>query len=439
MNKRALFARATTAVALLGGLAVEVAHSDAPAHAATPSVALYLPVPQGATVLAGGPHPWSGGSAGTQSTVDIGPPPGGEMAVSAAAAGTAHVYTYQGYTCWVAIDHADGWQTRYYHLKNIDTSIDGQPVAAGRRIGDAGQPRPVDANGNPLPASQITIPQETCGSGTDNFRHVHFSLWQKGSEALIGGTSIGGYTVHASGNAYCGYWTRNSDGANVADASTRCYAVPSVVNNQLLPGGGGGGTPWLGSTSARGVTTSQVSGQMFVFAQGANNTLLNWWVTPGQPWNGPVTVGGPGSAVSAPSVILNRTTGQMFVFAQGANNTLLNWWVTPGQPWNGPVTVGSVISAPAVVANAAGQMFVFAQGANNALLNWWVTPGQPWNGPANVGTTASAPAVVTNSAGQIFVFAKISTNALLNWWVTPGQPWNGPVAIGDVGATGSIG
>ena len=211
-------ARALCAALALCGLALLAA---APTQAAAPPFQLYLPIPVGATVQAGGPHPFSGAFVGTRSTVDIGPGGGGEMAVHASAGGTAHVNSASGWSnCWVSIDHADGWQTRYYHLKNVDTAINGQSVAAGQRIGDAGQPG-----------------TETCGTGTAGFRHVHFAIYRNGAEEAIDGTSIGGYTVHQTGGAYCGYWTRDSDGAVVANAQTACQAVPSLVNDRVTPPG----------------------------------------------------------------------------------------------------------------------------------------------------------------------------------------------------------
>jgi murein DD-endopeptidase MepM/ murein hydrolase activator NlpD len=136
------------------------------------------------------------------------------MGAYTAAAGTAHVMS----SCWVAIDHTSGWQTRYYHLKNIDRNINGKAVAAGQQIADAGQPG-----------------TETCGTGTKDFRHVHFSLWRSGREVSVNGISIGGYTVHAGGKAYCGYWTRDRDKAVVVDARRTCYAIPKIVDNQKTP------------------------------------------------------------------------------------------------------------------------------------------------------------------------------------------------------------
>jgi hypothetical protein len=231
---------------LTAGLFVALT-AAAGAAVAGPSFPLYLPVPVNATVWAGGPHCWDGSTSCTsRSSVDIGPPSGGEMAVYAAAPGIAHVHGTSAWPrCWVAIDHTDGWQTRYYHLKNIPTSLDGTTVSAGTRLGDAGQPA--------ASSGQAT---ETCGKGTANFRHVHFALFRNGTAQPIDGLSIGGYTVHQTGAGYCGYWTRDSDGAIVADARTKCYSVPALVNNQSLSSPGpasytGHVVQWNGDTKTQ--------------------------------------------------------------------------------------------------------------------------------------------------------------------------------------------
>ena len=137
------------------------------------------------------------------------------MEVHAAAGGRLKVEVAN---CWVSITHSDGWQTRYYHLKNIDTSLNNTDVAIGKRFATAGQ---AQLGGNLWFSTK-----------TPNFRHVHFALAHNGSLVLLDGTSIGGYTVHQTGSAYCGYWTRDSDGVVVADARRTCQAVPSLVNNQ---------------------------------------------------------------------------------------------------------------------------------------------------------------------------------------------------------------
>ena len=85
---------------------------------------------------------------------------------------------------------------------------------------------------------------------------------------------------------------------------------------------------------------NQSTGLISLFAEGANNTLDNYWVTTGQPWNGPATVGGIGSTYSATTASVNGSTGLISLFAQGASNSLDSYWVTAGQPWNGPLTIG---------------------------------------------------------------------------------------------------
>ena len=177
---------------------------------AAPPFTLYMPVPWGVTVTVNGPHGWLG-SSGTRGGVDFFPK--GGLTVTSAASGVAHVES----NCLVRVDHADGWQTKYLHLKNIDRSINGQQVDAGRRLGDAGSPA------------------ETCGTGWG--AHVHFALFRNGVEQSIDGTSIGGYTVHNGGGYYCGWWSRDSDGANLGynncDTGEATLALP---NNQRQPG-----------------------------------------------------------------------------------------------------------------------------------------------------------------------------------------------------------
>ncbi len=150
----------------------------------------------------------------------------------------------------------------------------------------------------------------------------------------------------------------------------------------------------------------------------------------GQPWNGPLTIGGAGTTYSAPAAVINPTTGLISVFAQGPGNSLSTYWVTAGQPWNGPQTIGgagTTYSAPAAVINpTTGLISVFAQGPGNSLSTYWVTAGQPWNGPQTIGgagTTYSAPAAVINPSSQLIsAFAQGPGNSLSTYWVTAGQP-----------------
>lgn len=215
-----------TALSLLAALLATMAGPLRPAGAAQPSFPLYLPVPVGTTVMAGGPHAYNGVSETPRSAIDFGMPGGANMSVHAAAGGTARIVASGGYNCIVEIDHADGWQTRYLHLKNVPPGINRQPVVAGQHIGDAGQGKA----SNPRPGD---IPQETCGASSRNFRHVHFALFKGGAEQNIDGTSIGGYTVHQNGDSYCGYWTRDHDGARVVRQT--CIAILGLKNDLVTP------------------------------------------------------------------------------------------------------------------------------------------------------------------------------------------------------------
>lgn len=191
-------------VAALAGMLPQQAHA-----AELPDFPMALPVAWGATVQAGGTHTHA---SGVRSSVDLGALNGASIPVMAVADGVASVRP----GCSVTITHADGWQTQYYHLRSIPSGIDGAQVTAGQKVGMTAMPG-----------------SETCGRGS--FRHVHLTLMKDGEEVSIDGLSIGGYTIHSTGRSYCGYWTRNSDGAVVADAQRACLAVPSVVNNIVNP------------------------------------------------------------------------------------------------------------------------------------------------------------------------------------------------------------
>lgn len=183
--------------------------------AALPGFPLALPVAWGAAVQAGGPHTHFDG---VRSSVDLGAASGTSIPVVAAADGVVTVKGAGAFSrCMVVIEHSDGWQTQYYHLRAVPTGLrTGQRVTAGQQIGMTGMPG-----------------TETCGRGT--FRHVHFTLYRNGAEHPIHGLAIGGYRIHATSGAYCGFWSRLSDGAMVADARRACMAVPQVANTLVHP------------------------------------------------------------------------------------------------------------------------------------------------------------------------------------------------------------
>jgi hypothetical protein len=214
------------------------------------------------------------------------------------------------------------------------------------------------------------------------------------------------------------------------------YSVIGVVH---APNGGAAPPPpTLLPDSSPGMVVDQHTGLTNLVVDGPNNTLDSYFVTPGQPWNGPTLVGGTDSTYSAPAAVQDQSTGLITVVVEGPNNTLDSYFVTPGQPWNGPTLVGgtdSTYSAPAAVQDqSTGLITVVVEGPNNTLDNYFVTPGQPWNGPTLVGgtdSTYSAPAAVQDqSTGLITVVVEGPNNTLDNYFVTPGQPWSGATLVG---------
>lgn len=192
------------------GLAPQQAHA-----AALPNFPMLLPIGWGYTVQAGGAHTHA---SGVRSSVDLGAAGNVSVPVVAVADGTVTVKGAGGFSrCYVVIEHTDGWQTQYYHLKGIPAGLtNGQKVKAGDRIGMTGMPG-----------------SETCGRGT--FRHVHLSLYRYGVEQPISGISLGGYAFTTTSGSYCGYWTRERDNVIVADARRACLAVPAVANTIVHP------------------------------------------------------------------------------------------------------------------------------------------------------------------------------------------------------------
>ena len=183
--------------------------------ASLPGFPMALPVQWGATVQVGGTHTFA---SGTRSSIDLGAANNVSIPVVAAADGVVSVGAANGWSrCFVTVTHADGWQTLYYHLKGVPSGLsNGDRVVAGQKLGMTGMPG-----------------SETCGRGT--FRHVHFTLQKNGVEQPINGLRLGGYTIHDGSRPYCGYVSRDSDGAIVADARRACLAVPKVVNSIVNP------------------------------------------------------------------------------------------------------------------------------------------------------------------------------------------------------------
>ena len=197
-------------------LAVTVVGPVQSAFAVGPS-GLQLPFAKGAVWRANGPHGDGASGTGIAYSVDFAPDSGGDGTVLAAAAGTAR----KSGTCSVDVDHPGGWTTRYQHLGTLTGTF----------------PRPVNT-GDPLGVTKANDPRgTTCNSGS--YSHLHFGLLQNGTRIPISGLSIGGYTVHGTGQPYLGSWTRDIDGKTVvtvpASGNATCCITNSNATWRLVP------------------------------------------------------------------------------------------------------------------------------------------------------------------------------------------------------------
>jgi len=150
-----------------------------------PGDLLQLPYLRGLSWFFGGVH--SNGSGGAQtpftdaSAMDFGPGGvawGGDtsnMWVVASAPGIPTKIS----PCYFSVLHADGWETTYYHIENIQ-NFSGS-INRNDKIG-------VIAN---------TLAEATCSGGSATGPHVHFNLKRNGALVAINGTPLSGWYVHA--------------------------------------------------------------------------------------------------------------------------------------------------------------------------------------------------------------------------------------------------
>ena len=171
-----------------------------------PSDLFQFPFPVGQTWWFNGPHNWNGdgriygrpfssmdfGTSGTCSN------PPNDWATAAAG---GNLYHPSGYSCWMRIDHGNGWTTSYYHLRNTR--------------GNGGVNRN-DGVG--------TIACETCAGGSASGPHVHFSLLYNGAYVDLDGTALSGWIVHSGDGGYnSGYIERGGIRKNPRDWVTNDY------------------------------------------------------------------------------------------------------------------------------------------------------------------------------------------------------------------------
>ena len=147
-----------------------------------------------------GPHDWNGNdSSAPYSSIDMGPgsscgdPIPTDRWITAAAAGTAYV-SCNG--CMVKVSHGGGWETRYYHVANTAEGNDTY-VSKDTHLG------------NPSCRPSYGPSCSPCGGYASGPHHVHFAIYQNGAYQPIDGTSLEGWTVHATG-WYDGYLQKGS-------------------------------------------------------------------------------------------------------------------------------------------------------------------------------------------------------------------------------------
>ncbi|MBN9186248.1 MAG: cell wall-binding repeat-containing protein [Microbacterium sp.] len=156
-----------------------------------------LPFAAGQRWAAGGPHSNNGDNVGPRGSIDFGPvTAGASIQVRAIAPGTVYKITCSGGS-YLGINHANGWQSTYYHIVNLQTQLVGTYVAAGTYLGDVGE-------------------ATSCGGGA-SFDHVHLTIRRAGAPVSVEGMTFGGYRMHSSGKDYWGYWT-NAAGTRVLTA-----------------------------------------------------------------------------------------------------------------------------------------------------------------------------------------------------------------------------
>ena len=203
--------------------------------------------------------------------------------VRAAAAGTARVIS----SCYIIIDHANGWSTGYVHIR---AEISSGPVAANQKIGI------IETN---QAAAQ-------CGGKADG-PHLHFRLFYNGAMTSIVGATFGGWTVGVENGYY-------QDPANKRSLYTKNgvtkYIYQSLDNGQgviqppVIVFAGGSSSLWQDQNWGRAnlkVCASNLpgntvyvrffrAGREWNYSQFATSTCVTFWDLDGAgPLNGRTT------------------------------------------------------------------------------------------------------------------------------------------------------
>jgi murein DD-endopeptidase MepM/ murein hydrolase activator NlpD len=159
-------------------------------------------------MLLGGPHGNNGDSVRPWTALDLNP----DLSTSERILAAREGYVYRSSACpnYVRVDHPDGWQTGYYHVKDEQVA-NGQYVERGAWLGN-------------------TSSRTGCG-GWASGPHVHFTLKYNGVYQNIHGHDIGGWTVQEGDYAYEGCMIR------VRDGLIRCKPGGVIFNDGSIGSG----------------------------------------------------------------------------------------------------------------------------------------------------------------------------------------------------------
>jgi len=88
-------------------------------------------------------------------------------------------------SCFVQVQHDNGWATRYYHMDNLQVET-GQRVQAGDFLGNYANDKD----------------QALCSGGHSSGPHIHFALQKDGVYTSLQDIALSGYLVHPGENSY---------------------------------------------------------------------------------------------------------------------------------------------------------------------------------------------------------------------------------------------